>query len=121
MKKNYTILLLILFAILGYIFYYSYFSNNEAPPDFTVTMSDIGFSPNLITVNKGAKIIFVNKGVNPHWPASDFHPTHGIYPEFDSLKGINPGEEWSVILKIGKWHFHDHLYPNLTGTIEVTK
>lgn len=121
MKKVNIISLVVLLVILGYVFYYSYFSNNEVYPDFIVTMSDEGFFPNSITINKGTKVIFVNKGVNLHWPASDFHPTHGIYPEFDPLKGINLGEEWLVVLKSGKWHYHDHLYPNLTGTVEVIK
>lgn len=119
--KHYYILAAILLIAVSLIFYRSYFSKNEVYADFVITMTDEGFSPNLITINKGTKIIFVNKGDNLHWPASDFHPTHGIYPEFDTLKGINPNEEWSVILKPGKWHFHDHLHPNLTGTIEVVK
>ncbi len=85
----------------------------------TIVMTDDGFSPSEVTIKEGDKVTFVNEGKNPHWPASNFHPTHGIYPEFDPLKGILPGDEWSFILKVGKWHFHDHLYPSFTGTIVV--
>ena len=73
----------------------------------------------MIKVKKGTEIVFKNTDTKSHWPASDFHPTHGIYPEFDPLKGINSGEEWSIVLKSGKWPYHDHLYPSFVGTIEV--
>ncbi len=120
------IIIIILLIIAAGIFYRNYFSNdtsNEAVTASgeiaTIIMNDEGFSPSEVTVSRETKVIFVNKGKNLHWPASNFHPTHGIYPEFDALEGISPGKEWSVVLKLGKWHYHDHLYPNFTGTIEV--
>jgi len=128
MKKIHIVILMVLFIALAFIFYRNYSSNDKSDEAvtasgevFTIIMNDEGFSPSEVAVSKGTKIIWVNEGVNPHWPASNFHPTHGIYPEFDPLKGIPPGEEWSIVLKTGKWRFHDHLYPNLTGTLEVGK
>ncbi len=129
MKKiNIIILAVILFAILAFTLYRNYSSGgvpNEAVTAsgevVTVIMTDEGFSPSEVNVSKGAKIVWKNEGKNPHWPASNFHPTHGIYPEFDPLEGISPGEEWSFVFKPGKWRYHDHLYPNFTGTIEVEK
>lgn len=118
MKKTNIIVIIVLLITAGAFFYRGYFSGAPAQT-FTIIISDEGFSPDPVTVQKGTKIIFANNGKNPHWPASDFHPTHGIYPEFDPLAGIPPGEEWSLVLKPGRWHYHDHLYPNLTGTIEV--
>lgn len=116
--RNMTIAVIIFLLVATIlIFYRSYFYASDLVA--TITMTDEGFSPSEITVSKGTKVIWVNKGKNLHWPASNFHPTHGIYPEFDSLKEINPGEKWSFVLKPGKWHYHDHLYPNFTGTVEV--
>lgn len=118
-SKTNIIAIMVLLIIAGTVFYRSYFSGPQLT--FTITITDDGFSPDPVKIQKGTKIIFLNKGQNPHWPASDFHPTHGIYPEFDPLKGISPSEEWSFTLKPGKWHYHDHLYPSFTGTIEVEK
>lgn len=36
--------------------------------------------PSYIQVPTGAKITWVSKDTISHWPASDFHPTHGRYP-----------------------------------------
>jgi len=119
MRRINIIIIAFLLIAAALIFSRNYFSNDVPSPDFIITMSDTGFSPDLIKISKGTKVIFVNTGKNPHWPASDFHPTHGIYPEFDPLKGILPGAQSSFILKPGKWHYHDHLSPNFTGTIEV--
>jgi len=116
-----SIVVALLLVLVLWFFYRNYNSYNEPLPTFTVTMTDEGFSPDFITVPEGTSVIWINEGENPHWPATNFHPTHGIYPEFDPLKGITPGEKWSFVLKAGKWNFHDHLYPSFTGVIEVKK
>lgn len=121
MKRKNIIVIIFLLVVVALIFYRSYFSDSKPRPDFTITITEEGFSSDPIKIAKGTRVIFVNKGTSPHWPASDFHPTHGIYPEFDPLKGINFGEEWSLVFKPGKWHYHDHLYPNFTGIVEVEK
>lgn len=89
-------------------------------PKVTVNMSDTGFSPNTITVKKGQTVEFVNTGKDFHWPASDLHPTHEIYPEFDADKPIGPGDSYSFAFeKVGKWNMHDHLHARFRGTITV--
>lgn len=85
-----------------------------------VDMFDDRFEPTQITVKQGEEIEFINKGKELHWPASNFHPTHELYPEFDPKKGIKPGESWKFRFgKSGMWRFHDHLYPHIHGTITV--
>jgi len=87
----------------------------------TVLLKDGSFDPALITVKQCTKVTFQNVGTQPHWPASDFHPTHGIYPEFDPKRNVDPGQSWSFIFdRIGTWHYHDHLSPEVTGTVKVT-
>lgn len=85
-----------------------------------IIMKDSGYEPSKITVPAGTEVVFINRGTKNHWPASNIHPTHQIYPEFDPKKAVAPGESWSFIFgKPGIWRLHDHLYPNITGAITV--
>lgn len=85
-----------------------------------VHMDEQGFDPREITVTQKQTVVFENVGKNNRWPASNIHPTHQIYPEFDPKKGIAPGESWSfTFAKTGEWRYHDHLKPELTGKIVV--
>src|SRR5258708_2675615 len=86
----------------------------------TVSIKDDSFSPNPLTIKKCTKVIFKNDSSSSAWPASDLHPTHGIYPEFDPKEGYSPGKSWSFIFnRIGKWPYHDHLNPSTHGKIIV--
>ena len=96
--------------------------SNEAPEKGIVKMTDDGFVPSEIKIKAGETIRFVNKGKYWHWPASDLHPTHTLYPEFDPRKPVGPGEEWAFTFeKIGEWGFHDHLSPYITGKVVVVE
>lgn len=87
-----------------------------------IRMTDEAYIPNKITVKKGTRVVFRNVGTEAHWPASNIHPTHKIYPEFDAKKPINPGQTWEFVFgKVGIWQFHDHLLPYITGTITVSE
>jgi plastocyanin len=90
--------------------------------DGIITISNDGFVPSSLKVKKGTSVRFINKTSQWHWPASDLHPSHSIYPEFDPKNPIGPGQEWSFIFdKVGTWNFHDHLSPLMMGTITVTE
>ncbi len=101
-----------------------YFLARETNPAGTVVVSvtDESFVPEEIKIQKGTKVIFRNDGQRLHWPASNFHPTHGIYPEFDPQQPIEPGGEWNFVFdKAGVWRYHDHLPPGFKGAISVIK
>jgi len=86
-----------------------------------IEMTAWGFQPPSATLDNNSTVIFVNKDSKPHWPASDVHPTHDLYPEFDPQRGIEPGESWPFRpKKVGEWRFHDHLNPHQKGTLVVT-
>lgn len=88
--------------------------------EFIVQINDNGFIPSQIQVKQGDYVIFENKGQKEHWPASDIHPSHAIYPEFDPREPVTPGQSFRFRFeKEGKFGFHDHLYPQYTGTITV--
>lgn len=85
-----------------------------------VHMTKNGFEPKEITVNQGEEVVFINEDMVNRWPASDFHPTHGIYPEFDPQAGVAPGQSWKFTFdKAGTWKMHDHLIPYMTGRVMV--
>lgn len=88
----------------------------------TTTMVTDGFSPAIITVRKNTRVTFVNRDSLWRWPASDIHPSHDIYAEFDPKHPIAPGEQWSFMFeKTGEWGMHDHLAPYITGKVIVVE
>lgn len=122
-----------LFLIIGVLFVAStafYFVNRKPSMsktvtlenDAVVTMGSDSYAPQNFKVNKGTKITFLNSSDGLRWPASDLHPSHLIYPEFDSKEPVKQGESWSVEFdKVGEWGYHDHLAPYITGTINVVE
>jgi plastocyanin len=79
----------------------------------TVTYTDDGFSPQNIEIARGSTVNFVNKSSMPLWVASDPHPEHTDYPEFDTLRGRDGypqmGEDFSYTFeKTGTWKYHSH-------------
>ena len=86
----------------------------------TVIMKEDVFEPQTLTIQKCTQVTFKNQDKNAHWPASNLHPTHGIYPEFDPKQPIEAGKDWSFVFdRFGKWRYHDHLSPSTRGVIEV--
>jgi plastocyanin len=78
------------------------------------------YTPGNIKITKGTKVTFKNGSESLRWPASDLHPSHGVYSEFDPKAFVKPGESWSFTFdKAGEWGYHDHLAPYITGTITV--
>ncbi len=87
----------------------------------TITITSTGFEPQTLTVDQNTTLTFLNKDTVDHWPASDFHPTHDIYPEFDPQKPIKPSEFWIFKpQKIGTFKYHDHLFPHQRATLIIT-
>ena len=85
-----------------------------------ILMTNNGFEPKEIHINSGETVEFINQDDANRWPASNFHPTHILYSEFDPQKGIAPGDSWKFRFeKAGTWRMHDHLSPHMTGTIVV--
>lgn len=86
-----------------------------------IEMTPDGFVPSEVTIDQNSSIIFINKDAEPRWPASNVHPTHDLYPEFDPRKNVDPGESWAFKpKKVGEWKFHDHNFPHMRGVLIVT-
>jgi plastocyanin len=79
-----------------------------------------GFYPKEFTIQKGDRVKFITTRDEYFWPASNLHPSHGIYPEFDPKEPIEAEESWSFRFdKAGNWRYHDHISPYFSGVIEV--
>lgn len=87
-----------------------------------VTLTKDGFVPSELSIRVGETVAFRSTNGDLFWPASNLHPSHGIYPEFDPLGPVQPDNVWSFTFdKPGEWKYHDHLAPYFTGVITVTE
>ena len=94
-----------------------------------VEIFDTEYRPKSLTIRKGETVTWTNKGTRANWPASDNHPTHGVYPSatkgcigsaFDACMGLKTGESFTFQFdRTGVWEYHDHLAPGLVGTVNV--
>jgi plastocyanin len=95
-------------------------SAHEGNGDVTVHVTEEGFEPESVKILAGDTVLFENSGQDAHWPASDDHPTHTVYSEFDPLVPVEPGTTWSFTFdKPGAWKYHDHQSPGLRGEVVV--
>jgi plastocyanin len=94
----------------------------EGEPAVIITRTASGYEPKEVTIKKGDIVLWRNESGEYHWPASDLHPTHAVYPEFDPLMPISSGEEWKFKFEqVGEWKYHDHIRANKVGTVFVVE
>ncbi len=124
------LLVIIVLAVGGFLWYRSRYYREPLPPinvstnieeNITVIYDTKGFSPNTVTIKKGGTAVFQNKTGKRASIASNDHPTHTKYPEFDQYKTEARGQDEFrfVFEKAGAWVYHDHLNSSMTGTIIV--
>ncbi len=123
MKKFFPLIIIAIFLIAGVVFGVKYLNSNTSTGKvIIVELKEDGFVPNNVRIKKGDTVEFKTILGKPFWPASNLHPTHGIFPEFDPKDAIMPDKTWSFTFKKeGQWGFHDHLAPYYTGKIIVSK
>ncbi len=89
---------------------------------FAVKYTKSGFAPSILEVKRGDIVSFENTSDQSFWPASDPHPSHLKYSEFDARQSLLPGEVFSFqFQKVGEWSYHDHLNPNAKGVVKVVQ
>ncbi len=92
-------------------------------PDILVVQVDFDgekFSPATVNLKVGDFVIFKNNSKSPMWPASNPHPTHSLYSEFDPKQAIQAGGKWQFeFKKSGEWPYHNHLNSQMQGVIIV--
>ncbi len=119
MKWAITILLIVLLGWYGWKTVSSK-STTATGETVTILMQQDAYDPSELTIKKGTTVTFINKAPDWRWPASNLHPTHDIYPEFDPKEPVAPEKSWTFRFDAaGSWRMHDHLAPYITGTITV--
>ena len=99
---------------------FSFAQKKTSGVTYIIILDKDGFSPPTMTIHRGDSVAFITKRGKPFWPASNLHPLHMDYAEFDPKRPIAPEESWSFGFdKTGKWGYHDHLYPFFAGIIQV--
>ncbi len=100
-----------------------------------IHITNKGFNPSSVTLTGQDRTVeFINEDTVGHWPASNIHPTHHLYPGsgiekcntsdektiFDACRPIAPGASYTFTFSaVGDWTFHDHEFPEYTGDIVV--
>ncbi len=85
-----------------------------------VTFTDNGFTPATVTIKKGETVRFTNQSSELMWVASNPHPTHTDYSEFDERTSVGAGGSYEfTFTKIGNWKYHNHKDPSGKGEIIV--
>lgn len=97
-------------------------SRDTLPAEHTeVIMNTDGFSPASVSLMAGDTVCWMNEHAGEaRWPASNDHPTHEEYAEFDPQTPVRDGNHWCFTFsKPGSWVYHDHLFPEFRGTVVV--
>lgn len=91
------------------------------PSDAIITVKTAeGFVPAEVTVKVHSRVVWVNNSATYIWPASNPHPTHTDFPEFDAKQPLEPGKAWGFVFdRTGNWGYHDHLRPSQRGIVHV--
>lgn len=86
----------------------------------SVSYTDSGFEPAEITIEAGTTVVFTNNSSNQMWVASDVHPTHQEFPEFDQLRVTGPSSTYEFTFnESGTYGYHNHAASQRVGTIIV--
>lgn len=95
-------------------------TSSTAPKTYDISYTNSCYDPANVTIKKNDTVKFTNNSTNNMEPASNNHPSHTLYSEFDANNNIAPGGTYSfTFTKTGSWGYHDHSKPNCTGTITV--
>ena len=79
----------------------------------TVRMKDNFFRAKTLRVNKGTRVVWVNRGSNPHTTTAN----NGAW-DSDTL---NPGQRFARrFRKVGTFRYHCDIHDGMTGKVVVT-
>ena len=85
-----------------------------------VVLTAHGFEPREVTLVRGGTVTFTTTAGRPFWPASNLHPDHTIYSDFDPKEPIDPNDSWTFTFnRAGDWGMHDHIRSYYRGVIHV--
>jgi plastocyanin len=86
-----------------------------------VVLTPTGYAPSELTIVTGDTVTFSSTTGKPHWPASNSHPDHTLYPMFDPKNPLATSETWTFTFEDpGSYPYHDHIRSYFEGIIVVT-
>lgn len=85
----------------------------------TITLTQLGFSPDTVTVKAGTKVVWVNDSGAQQNVSSDPHPSNTDYPALNLGNFMNGSSLSLVFAKSGVYKYHNHLNPSQKGVIIV--
>ncbi|OGG03912.1 hypothetical protein A2W14_05585 [Candidatus Gottesmanbacteria bacterium RBG_16_37_8] len=89
---------------------------------FNVNYSDKGFTPQEVTIKLGSAVTWTNNSKKSMYVASNDHPSHDLYPQFDQLSAVGNSGQYSFVFdKVGSWGYHNHASPSDTARVIVTE
>lgn len=114
----------VILAVLGFFDSFTYSESGAVDmrghTNVSIVLTDDGFRPERLIVDKGTTLVFTTNRDKPFWPASNQHPSHMLYPEFDPLEPIARDASWSFVMnKAGVRGYHDHIRSYYMGVVYV--
>lgn len=110
----------LVFAAAAYLIYSYVTAPKMIDGAYVIELREDGFHPKDLVIKVGDTVRFISTKEGPFWPASDVHPTHTAYPDFDPREPIPEGETWSfTFTEPGTYGFHDHIVSTHEGEIIV--
>lgn len=95
-------------------------SSSIAAQTYILNYTNTGFQPSFVSIRNGDSVKFRNQSDIGMWVASNPHPTHNDYPEFDQHASIAKGGEFTFrFSKSGVWGFHNHMNANHQAVVSV--
>lgn len=87
--------------------------------EVTVTVSEAGFAPQILTIKAGTRVVWMNKSGQAVTVNSAPHPAHTAYPPLNLGEFADGSSVQLVFDKPGEYKYHNHLNPTQFGTIVV--
>ena len=85
---------------------------NAAPKTYVVTIENMRFSPDALTVQRGDRVVWVNKDLFPHTATA-------LTKAFDS-RSIEPNASWTYVArKPGQYAYVCTLHPTMKARFTV--
>lgn len=102
------------------VFQSSSLVNYIESPIQNIIYTNSGYTTDYIEVSIGTPIFFWNRSNLPMWTASDPHPIHTDFSEFDSRRAYMSGSVYIYRFKTtGTYTYHNHDKSNHRGIIRV--
>lgn len=118
-KKQYQPYVFSLALILCLNFLFAGNASAHAPAH-VIRITNAGYLPTSLVIEKGEKILFENKSNKTYWPQVVFQPLPKGNVRHESPQALKPQETWLYKFDlIGTWYYHDKLNSKINGVVHV--